>query len=483
MFRNIGYQSEEEILGKTDLELFPGAIGQRGYADDQKVISSGKAIVDQIEDFIDSKGNRRWISTTKIPLKNNEGQITGIVGIGHDITERKKIAEELTRAKEKAEESDRLKSAFLANMSHEIRTPMNGILGFAELLKEPKLNSEQQKKYIDIIEQSGTHLLTIINDIMNISKIEAGQMEISISETNMNDQINYVFTFFKPEVEKKGIRLIYKNDLPEKEIIVHTDRDKIDAILINLVKNAIKFTEEGSIEIGYSKKGAFLESFVKDTGSGISNEQKEIIFERFRKYSPKHTQNYDGAGLGLSISKAYVELLGGKIWVESELGKGSAFYFTIPCNNSENSNQMNAEKQGEKFQKPLAPIQNLKILIAEDDEISELLIRETVKGFAKKPITVKSGIEAVEACRSNPDIDLVLMDIQMPEMDGYAATKQIRLFNREVIIIAQTAFGLNGDREKAINAGCTDYISKPISKNVLKRLLKKYFSTGINIQS
>jgi signal transduction histidine kinase/CheY-like chemotaxis protein len=391
-----------------------------------------------------------------------------------DITLLKITEFELIKAKAKAEENDLLKSAFLANMSHEIRTPLNGILGFADLLKLPMLKDEKREKYIDIIEKSGRHLLTLINDIISISKVESGQMEIFISETNINDQIDYVYTFFKPEVEKKGVRLFYKNGLPNEEAAVHTDPDKIVAVLINLVKNAIKFTEEGSIEFGYVKKGAFLEFFVKDTGHGIRNEQKEIIFERFRKINTKPMRNFEGAGLGLSISKAYVELLGGQIWVESEFETGSVFYFTIPCTPVKKSLQHNEKQEGH-HHKPHASINNLKILIAEDDEFSEVLIRETVKSFAKETITVKSGIEAVETCKSHPGLDLILMDIRMSKMDGYTATRQIRNFDKNVVIILQTAFGSDAEIQKGIDAGCNDFISKPFNQEMLIKLMKKHF--------
>lgn len=246
--------------------------------------------------------------------------------------EYKQLNDELIKAKERAEESNRLKSAFLANMSHEIRTPMNGILGFADLLKNPKLIDEKQQEYIRIIEKSGVRMLNIINDIINISKVESGTVEVHLSESNINEQIEYIYTFFKPEIERKGIQINFKNALPAKESIVKTDHEKIYAILTNLVKNAIKFTSKGSIEFGYEKKDKYLEFYVKDSGVGIHNEQREIIFERFRQGSESPSRNYDGAGLGLAISKAYVEMLGGKIWIESEVGRGSIFYFTIPYN-------------------------------------------------------------------------------------------------------------------------------------------------------
>ncbi|MDD3723631.1 MAG: ATP-binding protein, partial [Lutibacter sp.] len=251
--------------------------------------------------------------------------------------EKEKRAAELIIAKEHAEESDRLKSAFLANMSHEIRTPMNGILGFAGLLNTPNLTGKKQKEYIKIIEDSGKRMLNIINDIVSISKIESGILEANISESDINEQMAYINSFFKAETEKKGILLSLNNSLLKKDSIIKTDKEKLYAILTNLVKNAIKFTHEGSVEFGCNKKGKFIEFYVKDSGVGIREEQIKLIFERFRQGSESLSRNYEGAGLGLSISKAYVALLGGKIWVKSEeenllAGKagGSTFYFTIP---------------------------------------------------------------------------------------------------------------------------------------------------------
>jgi PAS domain S-box-containing protein len=251
--------------------------------------------------------------------------------------QRKKFIEELKQAKEKAEESDRLKSAFLANMSHEIRTPTNGILGFAGLLKESDLTGDEQQKYIGIIEKSGIRMLNIIDQIVDISKIEAGSMELVVKETNMNEQIEYIYTFFKPEAEAKGIKLSCRKTLPVKKAMIQTDCEKLYAILTNLVKNAIKYTKKGSIEFGYNigerQERASLLYYVKDTGIGIPKDRQKAIFERFIQADIEDRMAYQGAGLGLAITKAYVEMLGGKIWVESEEGKGSAFYFTLPYNN------------------------------------------------------------------------------------------------------------------------------------------------------
>ncbi len=394
--------------------------------------------------------------------------------------EKEKRAAELIIAKEHAEESDRLKSAFLANMSHEIRTSMNGILGFSGLLNSPNLTGEKQKEYIRIIENSGKRMLNIINDIVSISKIESGIQEVNISETNINDQIDYIQNFFMSETEKKGITLFAKNYLPPKDVIVNTDKEKLYAILTNIVKNAIKFTNEGFIEFGCIKKGKFLEFYVKDTGVGISQEHKRLIFERFRQGSESLSRNYEGAGLGLSISKAYVELLGGQIWVESQEenfsdGKegGSTFYFTIPFCKKHIEKQV-SEKVIEKFSEK-NQFNNLKVLITEDDKITEKLISIHVKKYSKEVLIARNGAEAVQICLNNPDIDLILMYIKMPIMNGYEATKEIRKFNKKVIIVAQTAYALLGDKEKSIETGFNDYISKPFKNITFTELMDKHF--------
>ncbi len=259
--------------------------------------------------------------------------IAGLVcwdGIEVDITEQKIAENELMIAKEKAEVSSRLKSAFLANMSHEIRTPMNAILGFADLLNQPELTDEKQAKYFEIIKKSGDRLLTVINDIIDISKVESGQMEILISEFTVLEQINEVHALFNIESIRKGIVMEIKNSLPTNEITIKSDNHKINAILVNLVKNAIKYCDKGTIEIGVARKNAFLEFYVKDSGIGIAKNRQNAIFERFVQADIEDVKALQGSGLGLSISKAYVEMLGGEIWVESESGKGATFYFTIP---------------------------------------------------------------------------------------------------------------------------------------------------------
>ena len=464
---------KSNVVGSTLLTEFPNMDKSPLFKALQEVSKSGKN--KYLPPFYYKDDQREgWRENFIYKLPTNE-----IVAIFNDVTERKdaeinlqKKNNELKKAKEKAEESDRLKSAFLANMSHEIRTPMNGILGFANLLKDPRLNDEEQQEYIEIINKAGARMLNIINDIVSISQIEAGQTKPDIRESNINEQIEYIYTFFKPEVEAKGIQLFFKNSLPSNNALIKTDREKVFAVLTNLVKNAIKYTNQGAIEFGYEKKDDNLEFFIKDSGVGIPQDRQKAIFERFVQADIEDKMARQGAGLGLSISKAYVEMLGGKIWVESEIGKGSTFYFSLPYNSKlEEKNGIGKIIQEDDENNK---IKNLKILIAEDDETSEILISTIVKEYSREIIKARTGIETVEMCRKNPDINLILMDIQMPGLNGYEATRQIRQFNKDVIIIAQTAFGFTGDRKKAIEAGCNDYISKPIQKEILTFLIQKH---------
>ncbi len=416
----------------------------------------------------------RGIARLSYDENNNPKNAFGTV---QDITQIKQYEYELLNAKEKAEESDRLKSAFLANMSHEIRTPMNGILGFTNLLHNPNLTGEELQKFVDIIQKSGDRMLITVNDIIDISRIESGLVELSVSKMNINEQLKYLHAFFKPEASKKGIELVFKNNIPEQQNICITDLEKFNSIITNLIKNAIKFTNNGTIELGYSIKeengSQKLEFYVVDTGIGIPKDRQKAIFDRFVQADIEDKQANQGSGLGLAISKAYAEMLGGEIWVDSEVGKGSTFYFTIDYNSE--SEPKSIKKNDGQIIKDENISDKLNILVVEDDETSQDLISILIEKFAKKIINVSSGLEAVEACRNNADIDLILMDIQLPNMNGYEATRKIRQFNEDVVIIAQTAYALTGDKEKAISMGCNDYISKPLNKLELYELIKKYF--------
>lgn len=330
-FRITGYQPEDYIENKTisfNNLIFPEyrlPIWEKW----EKVINEKSFFEDEYP-IRTASGETKWIWERGLCIFNENGKPKYLEGYIEDMTDKKKNESELIKAKEKAEESDRLKSAFLANISHEIRTPMNGILGFAELLKEPDLSSENQQEFIDIIEKSGQRMLNIINDLIDISKIEAGVTTVKISETNVNKILQELHLFFMPEANQKNIHIHYKCDLDDVQSIINTDSIKLNQILMNLIKNAVKFTEYGLITFGYELKETKIEFFVTDTGPGIPIDKINLIFERFRQVSTGLSKKHEGAGLGLAISKAYVELLGGSIRVVSEEGEGSTFIFELP---------------------------------------------------------------------------------------------------------------------------------------------------------
>lgn len=473
-FENILGYSKEEAIGKTPRILKSGTLSIEYYKNFWNDILAKKPIIHEI---INKTKDGRLLSfeSSVNPVINEKDEIVGFLAIERDITDRKQKEQELIKAKEKAEESNRLKSAFLANMSHEIRTPMNSILGFTELLLEPDLSSEKKESFIKIVLQCGQRMLNTVSDIVEISKIEAGLIQLNLTKTDVNGRMEELFRFFQLEANKKGIKLSLEMLLPPADKNITTDQNKIDSILTNLIKNAIKYTESGTIKMGCRQKDRFIEFFIKDTGIGIPKDRQEAIFERFIQADIADTRALQGSGLGLSIAKSYVEMLGGKIWVESREGKGSTFYFTLSTKNNNEEKSIEHTEISSDFKKKKPCFKKLKILIAEDDETSRNYISLIVNDFSAEILEAGTGIEAVELCRNTKDLDLILMDIKMPRLDGYEATRRIREFNKEVIIIAQTAHDLSGDREKSIEAGCNDHIAKPINKDNLLALIKKYF--------
>jgi len=378
--------------------------------------------------------------------------------------------------KEKAEESNRLKTAFLNNMSHEIRTPLNGILGFLDIVADPEIDSEEKEEYIDIINRNSERLITTVTDIIDISKIEAGQIEVHKSTISINKLINELHLQFSQEASSKKIIFNIHTALSDGQDNLFTDAHKINAILSNLVRNALKYTEEGEITFGYllktDKDLQLLEFYVEDTGIGIPADRIHAIFNRFEQADISNTRAVDGSGLGLSISKAYAEMLNGKLSVISKEGSGSRFIFTIPFKNDIQKTIVNEPK------KPINKYMNFKdliVLVAEDEEINNLFFKVILRDVFKETIYVKTGAQAISTLSERPEINLILMDIKMPEVNGYEASREIKKTNKDVIIIAQTAHGFKDDKEMALEAGCDDYISKPMDKEDLFDLIGKYF--------
>jgi len=392
---------------------------------------------------------------------------------------RSQLEYELIMAKNRAEESDKLKTAFLANMSHEIRTPMNGILGFAEMLNDDTLSRANRKKYLNIINSNGKVLINLIDDIIDFAKIESGQVNIlqdDFSLNNLLDQVESTFLTRSLKKDKSRVKIVSKKAFPDEKSFLRTDPIRLRQVLTNLVGNAIKFTHNGYVEFGYNLEDSkTLRFYVKDTGIGISGDKLQMIFERFMQADSSPSRKYGGSGLGLAISKGLVELLGGKMWAESDIGVGSTFYFTVPFTSS---NKRIEERTGSRQVRVHHNWDGKLFLVAEDDKFSYKFLEGFLKQTKAEVLRASDGREAVEMCRNNPAIDLVLMDIQMPEMNGLTATEEIKKFNSRLPIIAQTANAINEERLRCMEAGCDDFITKPVNINELYDKINKWLTPG-----
>lgn len=399
--------------------------------------------------------------------------------------ERKKAELDLKKALQKATESDRLKSAFLTTMSHELRTPLNAIIGFSGII-DKNSTIDDIVKFNETINSSGKHLLNIVEELFDITLIETGEMKIKKEPFDLYSLLYDVEEIIKLEqISNKKTHLKIKLVVPSKEtgLIINSDPSKFKQILLNLLKNAIKFTDEGQVNFGFEiikqKEKFLLEFFIQDTGIGIAADKFELIFVAFRQVDESHTRLHGGTGIGLSISKRLVELIGGTIRVESTEGKGSTFYFTIPYEeklNADYSVDSDIEIQTASEITKSHRIKNKNILIVEDDEASYEFLKTVLVKSGFTLLWAKNGEEAIHLCKEKSEIDLVLMDIDMPIMNGYEATKVIKKFRPKLPIIAQTAYAIIGDREKSIEAGCSDYISKPINRNMLLEKVKAQLS-------
>jgi len=425
--------------------------------------------------IVAKNGETRWVSDHKQSVFRKDGSFLQIDGFVFDITERKKLLNDLIVAKEKAEENNRLKAAFLANISHEIRTPMNGIIGFSDILKQENLTEDESREYLRYIHKSCDRLLNTINDLMEISQIETGQVTVKKVKVHVKEVVKNIIESFKPKTENKGLQFRYIIPVNDDDLILVTDQRLLERILMTLIKNALKFTSQGSIEFGYTMSDDSIIFHVKDTGIGIPADRHDAIFDRFVQGNPGHSRAYEGTGLGLPIAKAYTEYLGGFISLVSEPAKGTKFFVSLPLEHPFPSTPKGTDtvENGKKSPGNGNYVLPEKIILAEDDP---LLMQYLVSIFSHEPVKLvktENGRETVEACSENPDAGLVLMDIMMPVMDGIEATRKIRESGNKIPIVAQTAFTRPLDEELAQWAGFDDHILKPYGKDQLLRLITR----------
>lgn len=453
-----------KAIGHTDYEIFPShEDAEKFLKDDLELLRTHKRI-DMQETYLTATGEARIVQTLKalVPM---EGREPLLIGISWDVTNLQNIEQELIKARIKAEQSDRLKSAFLANMSHEIRTPLNAIVGFSQLLPAAE-TVEEKKLYSDIINQNSDILLQLINDILDISKIEAGTLEYVKRPMNLGEACRTIYTIHKERV-KEGVTLIFDNG--EEDLLIEGDPNRIMQVITNFITNAGKFTYTGEIRFGFERMEQKIRVYVKDTGIGIEPEKVDHIFDRFVKLN----SFAQGTGLGLSICRMIIEKIGGEIGVTSELGKGSTFYFTIPCEEvGEPGKLFKVTKSGYESNQVNQSQQVKKILVAEDVESNFILLKNLI-GKEYTLLWAKDGFEAVEMYKQYQP-DLILMDIKMPRMDGFEATHIIRSYSKEIPIIALTAYAFDTDKELALEAGCNDFVTKPVSEKILRRVLDKH---------
>ncbi len=485
--RYSGYEPEE-LIGKQIESIYLNPFDKDVL---HKILSSKGGITDSVVRLKIKDSGAVFVSANVQMLYGADGNPIGVEGSLRDVTQRFvteeklkatgklllkqnkqyiKLNEELKKAKEKAEESDRLKTAFLANMSHEIRTPMNGIMGFSMMLADPDLTQTEKDSYVKIVNSSCDQLLHIINDIIDISKIEAGQIDLSETSFDLNLLLGEIVSFYSESVREKGIEMLAVplSGFHDSDIIIKSDRTKLRQIIDNLISNAIKFTTSGRITLRCWRDGDYILFEVEDTGIGILKEHQEAVFHRFFQAETSLSRAQSGTGLGLSITKAYVELMGGKIWLRSDPGVGSTFGFSVPYNKF-----ITAEK-------PANPVQvsdlsgiHPTVLVVEDEEINRLYIAEILKNVTTT-VFAKTGMEALEKLDEHPEIDLILMDIKLPDINGLELTRIIKAMKPDIQIVAQSAYALAGDKEKAFEAGCSGYITKPLKRDSLLDLISSH---------
>lgn len=408
-------------------------------------------------------GNDRIFDLIKVPLFQPDGSRKGLIVLGRNITERKYAEDKLVEALHKAEESDKLKSAFLTNISHEIRTPLNAIIGFSEILKDPLVPEHEQKHFLSLINDNGHLLLKLISDIIDLSRIEAGETRLYLNQTDLNKLFHELFTQYQNHVfSPDKHKFVFDLSTPDDQIFCNTDESRLKQIVEHLLDNAFKFTEEGKVELGYEYLHGNLHIWVSDTGPGIPVDKQEMVFRRFVKLNNAGRRLYSGTGLGLSIAEQMVRLMKGKLWFESMVDQGTIFHVSLPLELSEKDATQNETVSFRKFD-----FSNKTILIVEDVESSFELLKLLIEPTGAQTIRAIDGKQAVELCLYKPDIDLVLMDIHLPVMNGLEATRQIKKHRPGLPVVAQTAYALTDEKDACFEAGCDGYLSKPIRSSYL----------------
>jgi len=471
---------KEEIINKSLFQTILKGNNEESISAIIKELSLNdkpEAHTNILEVYVTHKNRIRFFAELSISKIELHGK-NFIIIIAKNISLRKQTEQALKEAKEKAEEADRLKSSFLSNMSHEIRTPMNAIVGFSQLLANSALDEKKRQVFIEQINLNSESLLKLIEDIIYVSKIEAGKIEIKETMMLLNSVLDELHTGFiehKRRMGKEFLNLTLIKSIENNNFSILTDIQRFKQIITNLLGNALKFTENGSVTFGYEVKDQNnLLFFVKDTGLGINPAKIEYVFDRFTKVSAGKTKLYGGTGLGLSITQHLVELLGGKIWVESIENQGSNFYFLLPY---QGSHQESIIEHTLKSDNPEITLEDKTILVAEDEQMNYFFLQEALSSTGVRIIWAKNGLEAVNYISGTEKIDLVLMDMKMPIMDGYEATIEIKKRRPLLPVIAQTAYAMPDEQKKGYQAGCDFYLSKPIDPTILLETIQKYIVT------
>jgi diguanylate cyclase (GGDEF)-like protein/PAS domain S-box-containing protein len=472
--QRMGAGSPEELIGRDDFNYFPYDLAKQFFDDEQAILQSGQPMLDHLERSNESQGLPTWMLTSKVPFRDARGQLAGIIGIGVDVTAQKRAEEEMVKARRAAEEASRAKSEFLANMSHEIRTPLNGVIGMTELTLDTEL-TEEQREYLEAVKLSADSLLNVINDILDFSKIEAGRVDIEAIEFDLRESVEATMKTLALRAYERGLELLcdIAPDVPE---VVYGDSLRLRQILLNLIGNAIKFTAEGEVGVRLEVmprqgEACLLHFAVSDTGIGISQEKQALIFDPFTQADASTTREFGGTGLGLTITKRLVTMMEGNIWVESDLGKGSTFHFTIPVPLGKISNLPSTPSAS------LEALLKKRVLVVEDNQTNRRILEGMLTRFGMRPTIVESGklgLAALDAAHSiGEPYDLVITDMHMPQMDGMGFIENVRQsFQQEscpIMMLTSGAYGMDAARGRELKLAA--YLTKPVRQSDLREAI------------